>query len=131
MSLTPSGSVTPKLMGRSNHAQQYETDSGNDASSTNTTLTVRCDHESICLSKDLTKLHDDPNAISDPIQCNDGDSNVGYQDSKSITISFTISPGKLASEWIPGGFSVSESWTTGNSYSAMANKVRLFATGMK
>ncbi|KAF4426135.1 hypothetical protein F53441_14140 [Fusarium austroafricanum] len=55
--------------------------------------------------------------LSENINCANAQScSVGKTDSESFTIGFTVSAGGPAATWMSGGFSVSESWTTGNSY---------------
>ncbi|KAF9761351.1 hypothetical protein IL306_003848 [Fusarium sp. DS 682] len=55
--------------------------------------------------------------LSENINCGNAQScSVGKTDSESFTIGFTVSAGGPAATWISGGFGVSESWTTGNSY---------------
>ncbi|KAI1812785.1 hypothetical protein GGS20DRAFT_587134 [Poronia punctata] len=55
--------------------------------------------------------------LSQTITCDqENGCSVGRQESESFTIGFSITSGSDITEWISGGFSVSESWTTGNSY---------------
>ncbi|KAF5249676.1 hypothetical protein FANTH_4984 [Fusarium anthophilum] len=59
--------------------------------------------------------------LSENINCASAAScSVGQSDSTSFTIGWTAN--SAGPSWISGGFSVSESWTTGNSYTCNAGK---------
>ncbi|RBA17472.1 hypothetical protein FPRO05_02196 [Fusarium proliferatum] len=61
--------------------------------------------------------------LSENIDCaNAASCSVGQTDSVSYTIGWTASAGGPSGNWISGGFSVSESWTTGNSYTCNGGK---------
>ena len=76
-----------------------------------------------CVPVQLTKLSGNGNPhqnawdsqLSETISCGSAAGcSVGNTDSKSYTVGFTATA-KL-NEWISGGFSVSQTWTTGNTY---------------
>ncbi|KAF5975483.1 hypothetical protein FCOIX_7669 [Fusarium coicis] len=61
--------------------------------------------------------------LSENINCaNAASCSVGQTDSTSYTIGWTAGASSPGGGWISGGFSVSESWTTGNSYTCNAGK---------
>ncbi|KAF5675860.1 hypothetical protein FCIRC_7232 [Fusarium circinatum] len=61
--------------------------------------------------------------LSENINCASAAScSVGQSDSTSYTIGWTAGVSSPEGGWISGGFSVSESWTTGNSYTCNAGK---------
>ncbi|KAF5628128.1 uncharacterized protein FTJAE_9003 [Fusarium tjaetaba] len=61
--------------------------------------------------------------LSENINCASAAScSVGQTDSTSYTIGWTATVSSPGGGWISGGFGVSESWTTGNSYTCNAGK---------
>ncbi|KAH7263798.1 hypothetical protein BKA59DRAFT_490108 [Fusarium tricinctum] len=55
--------------------------------------------------------------LSETINCGNAQScSVGQSQTESFSIGFTLSAGGGGDNWISGGFSVTKSWTTGNSY---------------
>ncbi|EEA19900.1 conserved hypothetical protein [Talaromyces marneffei ATCC 18224] len=59
------------------------------------------------------------NQLSENMNCGVRSCSVGQTQSVSYTIGWTASA--AASQWLTGGFSVSASWTTGNSYNCNGN----------
>ena len=89
----------------------------------NNTLVARKVSSQGCTSYSTTQLSGDGNPhqnawdsqLSETITCGQtAGCSVGSSNSKAYTVAFSATA-KLA-EWISGGFSVSQSWTTGNSY---------------
>ncbi|KPM37924.1 hypothetical protein AK830_g8633 [Neonectria ditissima] len=81
-----------------------------------------------CVSGRTTKLVGDGNPhqnyyleqLSETINCGSADScSVGESQSQSITVGFSVSA--TLWEWLTGGFDVSVSWTTGNTYTCTAD----------
>ncbi|KAI0393448.1 hypothetical protein F5Y17DRAFT_309507 [Xylariaceae sp. FL0594] len=55
--------------------------------------------------------------LSQTITCDQSNGcSVGQQESESFSIGFSLSSGKQITEWLSGGFSVTKTWITGNSY---------------
>lgn len=72
---------------------------------------------------DSTRGDGDPNQnyldvqVSDNIACTDGGCSVGQESSQSVTIGFSFGTNSnFKPTFFQGGFSVSESWETGNDY---------------
>lgn len=55
--------------------------------------------------------------FQEPVSCDAAQTcSTAYQTTTSFTVQFTVGIGKAVTEWITGGFAVSEQWTTGNTY---------------